>query len=167
MKRSKRAFIVLCALTFAALTVMVAVLCLPPRQIQGAFVPPAFDGEALIGTPSVPEGLGYRILEREGMAYRVGICGKVEVKAGRATVFLTNPSDNTVWLKLRIYDRRGNILGESGLVRPGEYLPTVALHPGRDTKGMTFKIMSYEKDTYQSLGAITVTPAVSDGDTED
>ena len=160
MWQSYRALAGLCALTLVALVIMTVVLCLPQRQIQGAFVPPVFDSAAVSGTPDVPDGLGYRMLSQEGMAYRVGICGKIEVESGEATVFLTNPSDNALWLKVRLYDKGGNTVGESGLIRPGEYLRAVTLFTSGKIDGMTVKIMSYEPDTYRSLGAVTVTPAV-------
>ena len=67
-----------------------------------------------------------------------------------------------MWLKVRILDVGGNILGETGLVRPGEYVQTVALttipKPGTP---ITLKIMAYEPDTYYSMGAGTLNTTVS------
>lgn len=72
-------------------------------------------------------------------------------------VYLTNPAENTVWLKLRVLDTNGSILGETGLLRPGEYVRTVALSaaptPGTS---ITLKIMGYEPDTYLSAGSATL-----------
>ena len=56
-----------------------------------------------------------------------------------------------------IYDGAGNILGETGLIRPGEYVRSVNLTalPQPDAE-VSYKIMSYEPDTYFSCGAVIV-----------
>lgn len=141
---------------------MIVVLCIPKKAEVKPFTPPPFDDKAINGEPTVPDGLGYNILYREGMSFQVGLCGKVNVVGNIADIYLTNVSENAVWLKARFYDAGGNIIGESGLIRPGEYLKSVTLDfiPG-ELDGINVKVMSYEPDTYQSLGAITLTPKIS------
>ena len=140
---------------------MIVSLCVPKEVEQKPFVPPMFDGEAILGEPTVPDHLGYSILYQEGMSFRVGICGKINITNNSADVYLTNVSENNVWLKVRFYDQAGQIIGESGLVRPGEYLKSITLDdvPGT-TDGIIIKIMSYEPDTYKSLGTIPLTPRI-------
>ena len=72
---------------------------------------------------------------------------KTEVMAG-ITTFLT---------MAYILAVNPNILGETGLVRPGEYVQTVALTtiPKSGTP-ITLKIMAYEPDTYYSAGAASL-----------
>ena len=124
-----------------------------------AFVPPDFDANALIGTPEPPEDSGYRVVCREGMSFEVGLCGRVAVRDKSARVYLTNPEVNTLWLKIRIYDGQGTVIGESGLVKPGEYIESISLSREVDvSERIQLKIMSYEPETYYSGGAIVMNP---------
>ena len=83
------------------------------------------------------------------------------MEGSNAAVYLTNPAENEVWLKLRVLDENGNILGETGLIRPGEYVKDVAL-----TENLTagtkikLKIMGYEPETYFSAGTVNQKTAV-------
>ena len=109
-----------------------------------------------MGTPDVPDGLGYSELDCQ--VYKVSICGK---PTADGLLYLTNPASNTVWLKVRMLDAKGNILGETGLVRPGEYV--AQLQPEKDLKpgtAITLKIMAYEPDTYYSAGAAALTTTI-------
>ena len=166
MKLSKEAkLLLLLSLACAfAVTVMIIALCTPKETEPQPFTPPPFDDNATVGVPTVPDDLGYGILYREGMSFRVGICGKLNVSADTTDVYLTNPAENIVWLKIRVFDADGNVVGESGLIRPGEYLKSISLNVPPDAIGTTalvVKVMSYEPDTYLSMGSITLTPKVS------
>ena len=83
------------------------------------------------------------------------------MEGSNAAVYLTNPAENEVRLKLRVLDGNGNILGETGLIRPGEYVKDVVL-----TENLTagtkikLKIMGYEPETYFSAGSATLNTAV-------
>ena len=44
-----------------------------------------------------------------------------------ATVYFTNAQENHVYLKLRVLDENDRILGETGLLKPGEYVKDVQL----------------------------------------
>jgi len=41
---------------------------------MGEFTPPPFDSTAVVGTPTVPDNLGWQ--ELDAQVYKVGICGK-------------------------------------------------------------------------------------------
>ncbi len=144
------------AVTLAVLILTLLVLCLP-KGARTEFIPPPFDSAAVVGIPSVPEHLDYGELYREGMAFSAWVCGNVTLDGHYAVVYLTNPDTNHVWMKLRIMDADGHILGETGLIKPGEYVQSVVLSEipavGETVK---MKIMTYEPDTYYSTGAITV-----------
>ena len=144
-----------------ALIVMIVALCIPKKAEQKPFTPPPFDSNAVQGEPTVPEGLGYNILHREGMSFKVGVCGKITVKKSTVDIYLTNVAENNAWLKARFYNAKGEIVGESGLIKPGEYLQSVVLESvPNESEQYTVKIMSYEPDTYKSLGAVTLNPKI-------
>ena len=79
----------------------------------------------------------------------------------KATVYYTNAEGNNVYLKLRVLDENDNILGETGLLKPGEYVRDVELIQAlsADT-GIRLKIMSYAPDTYLSEGSVVLNTTI-------
>lgn len=142
-----------------AVAVMIAALCIPRTAafLPPAFVPPAPDEHAVQGVPVVEERFVYRELYREGMAYRISVCWAPGLDGAELIVNLTNPAVNDCLLKLRVLDADGSLLGETGLLRPGEYVRAVtlskALAPGADVR---LKVMGYEPETYHSAGAFSM-----------
>lgn len=141
---------------FATFFIMIVVLCISRQtQTQTAFTPPPFEVNAIKGVPDVPNDLGYSAPYKEGMAYHFAVCGNVVMDGRNATVYFTNPKENEVWLKLRVLDEAGNVLGETGLLKAGEYVELVELLEelpvGTPVK---LKIMSYEPKTYYSVGSV-------------
>lgn len=144
--------LVLFAVCVLSVTCMIMVLCKKKAFSEIAFVPPEFDRDAKSGTPNPPEEAKYEIVDVT--AYRFGICGQAICLEGKVFIFMTNDADNQVWLKARILDSSGTMLGESGLIRPGEYVEAVALTSLPKIPSMIkIKVMSYEIDTYHSMGS--------------
>ena len=76
-------------------------------------------------------------------------------------MYLTNDEGNKVWLKLRILDEEDNILAETGLLKPNEYVKTVTFDKiPKSGANIKLKIMAYEPDTYYSAGAVTLNTTV-------
>lgn len=122
-----------------------------------AFVPPPFEEDAEQGAPDVPENMGYREVYREGMSFRASICGEVNISEGNADVYFTNSAENSLWMKLRIFDASGKVIAETGLIKPGEYLKTVSFDTvPKNGEKISMKIMTYEPDTYYSGGAVAL-----------
>lgn len=140
--------------------VMIVALCLP-KSTTAEFTPPPFEQNAVFGTPETAAELGYSSPYKEGMAYRFSVCGNVTLEGNDAVVYLTNPAENSVWLKLRVLDENGKTLGETGLLRPGEYVRCVTLSSTvkAGTK-IKLKIMGYEPDTYISAGSVSLNTAI-------
>lgn len=153
---------VLAAACLLCLAMMAAALVYTQSTSQGEFTPPPFDASAVSGTPEVPEELGWQ--ELDAQAFRVSVCGAVVSEGSQADVWLTNPESNTVWLKLRIMDADGVILGETGLIRPGEYVQSVTFDtvPASGAE-ISMKVMAYEPETYHSAGAVTLNTTIQSG----
>lgn len=151
---------VLWVLSFA---VMVIALVAGGKQNQAEYTPPPFESDAVAGTPEVPESLGYSSPYQEGMGYRFSVCGNVTMDGSSAVVYFTNPAGNSVWIKLRVMDKDGNLLGETGLLKSGEYVKNVEL-TGNLPVGtpVKLKIMGYEPETYFSAGSATLNTAIGD-----
>ena len=108
----------------------------------------AFEKAAVSGMPTVPEELGWSEIYQDGMEFRAYICGNVIVKGDAADVYFTNSEKFDVWLKLRVLTADGILLGETGLIRPGEYVKSVSLTSEvEDGTAIKLKIMAYEPDT--------------------
>ena len=98
---------------------------------------------------------------RDGMNFSTYVCGKVVLNGNSADVYLTNDEGNKVWLKLRILDEEDNILAETGLLKPNEYVKTVTFDKiPKSGANIKLKIMAYEPDTYYSAGAVTLNTTV-------
>lgn len=158
MKKANKTILILSILCGISVAVMVLALCF--GQPKPEFTPPPFEPDAQTGTPAVPEGLGYQELDTQ--VFRAGLCGEICLAGNAADIWLTNPADNAVWLKLRILDGEGNILGQTGILRPGEYVRQVALSavPEGGTP-IILKVMVYEPETYHAAGALTVNTVIA------
>ena len=150
-RRLLTAVAALCAISVA---VMIYAL-VTPKAVMGEFVPPPFEAAALTGTPQVPDGLGWQ--ELDAKAYKVGLCGKLVPDGQAVDVWFANPAENAIWMKLRLLDSKGNLLGETGLIRPGEYVRSVTLStvPNAGT-ALVMKVMAYEPEAYTSAGVVSM-----------
>ena len=164
MKKQKKNYILPLAAVLCVLSLAVMVFALTRQEVQtemGEFTPPPFDSSAVVGFPAVPDGLGWQ--ELDAKVYKAGICGKFIPKGNTADVWLTNPESNTVWLKVRVLDEKGNTLGETGIIKPGEYVQSVELdNVPKAGKPIVLKIMSYQPDTYYSEGAVSLNTTISE-----
>ena len=147
--RKDRLVKLLSVLCVIAVSVMAAVLFRGGRVQK--FSPPPFEPAAQSGMPEEPA-----CRELDAQVFRVGLCGEVRIREDAAQVWFSNPGDNAVWLGLRILDEEGQILGQTGLLRPGEYVRQVAVTGAAPGTPVILKVMAYEPDTYHSAGSLTV-----------
>ncbi len=145
---------VVCAVT--VIEMIVSIIVAGKKNRQPEFVPPAFEASAQVGTPET-EDPSWTQVHRDGMGFSAHICCKVTVKDGAADVCFTNDSGNEVWLKLRILAENDQILAETGLLKPNEYLKAVTFTTAPQSGAkIKLKIMAYEPETYYSAGAVTL-----------
>ena len=164
MKQNKLLMIVgiTCAVCVVAMVIILGVTSIPK---MGEFTPPPFDDAAMVGTPPLSmeeqESLGWSVVAPKGSPFTAAACGRVTVSDGKALLWFANTDTNTVLLKLRMFDAKGNVLGETGLIRPGEYVQYVTLSKIPDVGDeVVMKIMSYNPDTYLSEGAFQMRTAI-------
>ena len=118
------------------------------------FVKPPFDELAIEGTPVVSEDLGYKQLDADGL-YSIALCGNPTIHNNKLKIFLTSDKDNSVYLKARIL-KNDKIVGESGLIKPNEYIEDIAVKNINKGDNIIIKIMGYETDSYYSAGSIII-----------
>jgi len=70
-------------------------------------------------------------------------------------VYFTSPETNEVWLKLALADDQGNVLGETGVIKPGQYVKQLTLGELPDADiSVKMKIIAFEPETYVSMGTV-------------
>lgn len=157
---SKKEIKILAVLGILILAAVIAVAVVrtvnQPQTVINDFQAPAFDPSAVSGRPNAEDiqDLPYGTLNlAEGIS--VSLVSTVTVGAdGTAEIWFTAPADNTAWVRLRLMDDQGNILGQTGLLRPGEYVRTMTLDTVPESGGVVMaKILTYEPETYYSLGS--------------
>lgn len=72
----------------------------------------------------------------------------------RINIDALNPKDSSIWMKVRICDEEGVVLGESGVFKSGEQIEEVTLDKHNDSESYVIEIMGYEPETYHSAGCI-------------
>lgn len=128
---------------------------------QGTFSPPPFEKDARTGTPVVSDNPSWG--EIDAKVFKVSVCGEFVVENQTADVWMTNPESNEIWLKLRVLDKNNAILGETGLIKPGEYVQKIhfdTVPENGDT--INLKIMGYEPETYYSAGSVLLNTSVKE-----
>lgn len=155
---------IVCILSVCAM-IIALITFKPTPQPQQEFTPPTFDQAAVVGTLEETDelkNLGWTKLYREGMSYTVYVCGALLVNdQNQADVWFYNAPENKSNLKLRATDEKGNVVAETGLIKPGEYLQTIQFSRAlKDDEPLSIKVMGYEPETYLSSGAVTIKPAV-------
>ena len=134
---------------------------LMPNPGKPEFVPPEFAQTALEGMHEEPKELGYQLIYQEGMGFKVGVCGVVRMEGNKADLYFTNPEENTLWMKLRIFDKEKNIIAETGLIKPGQYLKSVEFTDApKAGDEISMKVMTYVPESYESGGAFSLNPRV-------
>ena len=157
MTKPQKIIIIILAVLLAGLLAAAAVIFATrqlPEPVVNAFVPPQFDAAAQTGIPdALDESLSYGTLELTPTAI-VSMCANVNVENNAAQVYLTNHEGNQGWIKIKLLDEDGALLGQSGLLRPGQYVQWVELSAVPQKDGLVAaKILIYEPDTYLSLGS--------------
>ena len=69
-----------------------------------------------------------------------------------------------MWLKLRVLDQQNRIIGETGLIKPNEYVKTIKFDAAipSDAK-VKLKVMAYQPETYYSEGSIVLNTRIAKG----
>lgn len=156
MKRTICLLTAVCVV-LAVITCVILIVTGKPSAEAPKFIPPKFDKNAVKGMPTVPDGLGWYEVYKTGMSFKASVCGEIRIANRSAKIYFTNHEQNTLWLKLRVLNANGDILAETGLLRPGEYLEQITFDTlPSDGEKIALRIMSYQPETYYSGGATTL-----------
>ena len=151
---SKKEITLLGVLAALAAALLIVLLTREDEIIVNDFVPPAFDSAAVSGLPvGVDTSIYGTLILADGIA--VSLYSAPTVTDGTAQVYFASHASNTAWVRLRLLDAQGVLLGETGLLRPGEYVESLILQTMPKSGQVTAKILTYQPDTYYSMGSAT------------
>lgn len=125
------------------------------------FKKPEFDKNAT----TIPEKLEYKekaIKISEGYSLYIEPIPQLDQK-NNLILNLVSLKENKIWIKVRILNAKEEIIGETGLIKPGEYVKKIQLNQSlqKDDK-ITYKIMGYEKEKYTSAGTISLNTRIGE-----
>ena len=119
------------------------------------FRPPGFDPAVQSGEPTPDIDLGYTAVNvQEG--FDIKLCGRLFAQNNAVDIYLTNPASNTVWMMTELQDENGRVIAKSGIIKPGEYVQSVALLKNvteAETK-VKIVVIGYVPETYGSRGTV-------------
>lgn len=154
MKKNKGIIIL-----FVILIVLISIIILLFSSIEkkGKFVKPSFEEDV----SAIPEYIDYEnsIIE-VSKGYNIYINPVPTINKDELVVNFISMSENNIWIKIRIL-RDDEIISESGLVKPGEYLESIKLNSKLNANdNIVYEIIGYEIDSYLSAGTIRLNTKV-------
>ena len=125
------------------------------------FEKPKFDK---LSVDKIPANLNYETSALEITSdYKIYIDATPKVSGNYLNVNFVSFDTNNIWIKIRVLNEDSDVVAESGLVRPGEYLKKIKLDRKLESSSkITYVIMGYEIDTYFSEGVITLNTMVGE-----
>lgn len=157
--KDKKSLIILCSILVVLVGVIVALLAVDKNK--GTFKKPDFDS----GVVEIPDNLEYedKVLSVVS-GYSVYISHEPKiVDDNYLKIDLVAPPTNNIYIKVRLLDKDKNIVGETGLLKAGEYLEKVKLDKNVKAKdNITYKIMGYEKNSYMSAGSVALNTRIGE-----
>lgn len=155
-KKTKLLLYISSIFCFVSVLFMLVVFGVDRKTIKGEFVAPSFEENSIIGVPVVEKRLDWFTTNEDGSDIKISVCRASSIKDLKSDIYFTNHEENEEWMKLRIIDNQGDILAETGILKPGEYVKEIEFNKKpRDGQVLTYKIMTYEAETYYSAGTFS------------
>jgi|LGOV01.1.fsa_nt_gb hypothetical protein len=116
---------------------------------------PNFDPQVKSGEPNPPIDLGYVTVPIEE-GFEIKLCGRLFIQDNVIDIYATNLENNDVWIKIELENEEGQLIAESGIIKPGEYLKSLELIKNVSEAESQVKIIviGYEPETYESRGVV-------------
>lgn len=149
---------IIIAIIICALSIIAFVFAFLSYNKSKTFVKPKFEINVKKGIPEIKEKETFKEFE-VSENYIVYMNGETKLKDNKLNVYFTSKDTNEIYVKLRVL-KDNEVVGETGLLHPGEYVEYVKVKSLKKNDKITLKIMGYEKDTYYSAGAMTLNTKV-------
>lgn len=156
MKKDKN---ILILVTILIILILIIVYLIFHIKNKSKFIKPEFEQNI---TTTIPENLDYKssIIDISD-GYSIYIDGMPRINKNKLIINFISIEDNNVWIKIRIFDEEKNIIAESGLIKPGEYLESIKIDKSvAENDDITYMIIGYEIDNYKSAGTVELSTKV-------
>lgn len=131
--------------------ILIFILSLIYYNDKVRYVRPKFDENAINGIPELDDD-DYKKISPEGL-YNFSLLSIPKLNNNKLLLYFTNDGGNLVYLKVRIY-KDDKIIGESDLIKPGEFIEYVNVNGVRKDDTVLIKVMSYNMNNYYSEGVV-------------
>lgn len=157
--KNNKLLIILC--TILAILAIVIVGLLFSIKSKESFKKPDFDSNVT----EIPSDLDYQksVLNiLDGYSIYISPNPKI-VDDDYLKIDFLSVSTNNVYVKVRILDSENNIIGETGILKAGDYLEKVKLSKSvKVNDNITYKIMGYDQDNYTSAGSVSLNTRIGE-----
>lgn len=156
MKNNKSITILIVILIILVLIIIALLINIKNKS---AFIKPKFDKNVSI---EMPEHIDYKSATINiSKNYSIYIDGMPTIENNDLIINFISMEDNNVWIKVRVLNEKEQIVAESGVLKPGEYLRSIKTTKklSKNNK-LTYVIIGYEVDTYLSAGTIELNTKV-------
>lgn len=160
IKKSIYLSVAVCALS--CFFMITALLYGGKSVVKNQFIQPGFENDYETGNPydklTPEEKKNWLELISAGMSYKTHILDNIYLdNSDYGKVYFTNEDTNkNVLLKIRVLNGYNEVVAETGLIKPGEYIEKVKFRENTDAGSYKIKIMSYEPTRYYSMGAVII-----------
>lgn len=159
-KTERKLIMIFSAVLICAVIAVIVVLIVKMNQtVQGDFVKPEFDSSATVADMDYLSSIQSFSKYYANDDFGVAVVGEVYLINDKYQLYFCSLDINKNYLLVRIYDESGEVLlGQSGLVKPGEcveYVDAIAV-PKNSDETITVKVLTYEPETYLSQGTFTI-----------
>lgn len=158
--KTEQKIIITCAgiLICTILTLAVVFVVKMNQTVKGDYVQPEFDPSAASADVDSLNSIESFSLLQATESLGVGMQCDVYLVNDKYQVNFYSVDTNTDYLLVKILDESGEkLLGQSGLIKPGEYIEYVdAISVPKKNQNIKIKVYTYETDTYLSKGAFSL-----------
>lgn len=156
MERKEKILLLLMAILLIS-SISIYVLLSGQNNREESFIPPELEKNVEAGIPvHIDESLDYRELNVSD-ELTISLCGNLAVNQDYVDIYFTSNKENKVLSKIKLLDEDGTLIGESGLIKPDEYLKSIQLiETPKESKNVIAKVLTYEPDTFYSEGTVNV-----------
>ena len=158
MKKNKMFIVLLCVLITLISVIVILSINLKTKT---TFSKPKFDKSSSV---KIPDNLNYNdsvLKVSDGYTFYIEALPKI--KKDHLIVNFISLENNNIWIKVRVLNSKEEVVAESGLVKPGEFLNKIKLNKSISSgDDISYVIMGYEKDTYFSAGVVNLNTKVGE-----
>ncbi len=145
------------------LTLCLIISCICVYFYKLGYHAPGFAPEAQTGAPEIAEGTyGYcPFTTADGS--KIKMCGSPNATENTIDFYLTNEEGNDMWILLEVCNENDETLGNSGVLKQGQFLQTLKLDKKLNIgeNKLKLKLRTFVPEEYYSKGTVNLETTVT------